>query len=103
MNIKSMRDPDFLNAVIENAGALVIVLDHNGHIHRFNAACEKLSGYTFADVANKFPWDIFLLPEEADNVRNTVFNAHLSNPNAELNQYEPLAYQIRRTSIDRVV
>lgn len=82
-----MRDPDFLNAVIENAGALVIVLDHNGRIHRFNAACEKLSGYTFAEVVNKFPWDILLLPEEADNVRKAVFNAFSSNSNAELKQY----------------
>lgn len=84
---KTMHDPEFLNAIIENAGTLVIVLDHEGRIHRFNAACEKLSGYTFAEVANKFPWDIFLLPEEADNIRKSAFNAHLNDQKSELNQY----------------
>ncbi len=87
MNKKSMRDPDFLNAIIENVGALVIVLDHAGRIYRFNAACEKLSGFTFAEVEGKFPWDIFLPAEDADTVRAAAFVAHVNNPQTALNQY----------------
>lgn len=60
MNKKAMRDPDFLNAIIENVSALVVVLDHEGRICRFNTACEKLGGFTFVEVKDKFPWDIFL-------------------------------------------
>lgn len=59
MNKKAMRDPDFLNAIIENVDALVVVSDHEGRICRFNATCEKLSGFTFVEVKDKFPWDIF--------------------------------------------
>ncbi|MDP3282239.1 MAG: PAS domain S-box protein, partial [Nitrosomonas sp.] len=87
MNKKSMRDPDFLNAIIENVGALVIVLDHEGRIYRFNAACEKLSGFTFAEVEGKFPWDIFLPAADADAIRTVAFVAHVNNPQTALNQY----------------
>ncbi|MBK6957072.1 MAG: PAS domain S-box protein [Nitrosomonas sp.] len=87
MNKKSMRDPDFLNAIIENVGALVIVLDHEGRIYRFNAACEKLSGFTFAEVEGKFPWDIFLPAADADAIRTAAFVAHVNNPQTALNQY----------------
>lgn len=87
MNRKVMRDPDFLNAIIENAGALVIVLDHEGHIHRFNAACEKLSGLTFSKVQGKFPWDIFLPPEGANTLSKAAFNAYINYPHAAPNPY----------------
>lgn len=87
MNRKVMRDPDFLNAIIENAGALVIVLDHEGRIHRFNTACEKLSGFTFTEVQGKFPWDIFLPPEDAKAIRKAAFDAHINDPHAAPNQY----------------
>lgn len=87
MNRKVMRDPDFLNAIIENAGALVIVLNHEGRIHRFNTACEKLSGFTLTEVQGKFPWDIFLPPEDAKTIRKAAFNAHINDPHATPNQY----------------
>lgn len=87
MNKKSMRDPDFLNAIIENVGALVIVLDHEGRIYGFNAACEKLSEFTFAEVEGRFPWDIFLPAEDADTVCAATFVAHVNNPQTALNQY----------------
>ena len=87
MNKKAMRDPDFLNAIIENVGALVIVLDHAGRIYRFNTACEKLSGFTFAEVEGKFPWDIFLPAEDSDAIHTAAFVAHVNNPQTALNQY----------------
>ena len=87
MNKKAMRDPDFLNAIIENVGALVIVLDQDGRIYRFNDACEKLSEFTFAEVEGKFPWDILLPAEDADIVRATAFVAHVNNPQPALKQY----------------
>jgi len=62
-------------AVIDNAGALVIVLDREGRIVRFNIACERVSGYRAEEVMGKFPWDTVLPPEDAQLIRQTAFEA----------------------------
>lgn len=63
------------NAVIENAGALLVVLDREGRIVRFNRRCEITSGYRFDEVCGKFPWETVLPPEEAETVRKNAFEA----------------------------
>lgn len=68
------------NAVIENAGALVVVLDSEGRIMRFNHRCELISGYTFEEVSGRFPWDTVLAPEDADAVRKNAFEALANDP-----------------------
>lgn len=67
------KERDFVNAVLDTAGALVVVLDTQGHIVRFNRACEKTTGYRFEEVMHRPFWEIFLVPEEMDAVR-TVFD-----------------------------
>lgn len=74
---------NFTGAVLDNAGALLLVLDREGHIRRFNRACEALSGYTFAEAEGRYPWDFLLLPEERDRVRKHVLLA-LDNQREEL-------------------
>ncbi|UCF04701.1 MAG: PAS domain S-box protein [bacterium] len=58
------RERNFVSAILDTAGALVIVLDTKGRVVRFNRACEEISGYTFDEVKGKKFWDIFLLPQE---------------------------------------
>lgn len=60
---------DFAEAVMDTVGALIIVLDHDGRIVQFNRACETLTGYDFEEVNGRHVWDLFLLPEERDDVR----------------------------------
>lgn len=78
------KDPvlreEFLDAVLENAGALIVVLDHEGRIRRFNRACEKLSGYAFAEVEGRFPWETFLPPEDAESIRKKAFEPLARDP-----------------------
>lgn len=58
----------FTESVLQTIASLVVVLDHNGKIVRFNAACEQLTGYSSAETMGQHVWD-FLLPEsEVDNV-----------------------------------
>ena len=66
------RERDLLSAVLDTAGALVVVLDRQGRIVRFNRACETATGYSFAEVRGRALWDLFLVPEEVPPVR-TVF------------------------------
>jgi PAS domain S-box-containing protein len=67
------QERDFTAAVMHTLGALVVVLDHEGRIIRFNHACETVTGFSFVEVEGKPFWDILLLPEDLDSVR-TVFN-----------------------------
>jgi diguanylate cyclase (GGDEF)-like protein/PAS domain S-box-containing protein len=71
------------NAILENAGALVVVLDREGRIRRFNRACEELTQYSFEEVEGDFVWDHFLTPEERDSVREDAFNALARNPHSQ--------------------
>ncbi len=66
------KEHDFTTAVLNTSGALVLVLDREGRIVRFNQACETITGYTFLEVKDRPIWELFLLPEEFDDVK-TVF------------------------------
>jgi PAS domain S-box-containing protein len=68
------KERDFTSAVLSTAGALVVVLDRQGRIIRFNRACEKLTGYFFQEVKGKCFWDLFLLPNEIDQVKDVFEN-----------------------------
>lgn len=60
---------DFSNAVMDTAGALMVVLDREGRIVRFNRECEQVTGYTEKEVLGRHIWDFLLLPEEMSPVR----------------------------------
>lgn len=62
------RERDFVTAIMDTAGALIMVLDREGRIVRFNPACEHLIGYTFTEVEGQRFWDLFPLPEERHEV-----------------------------------
>ena len=68
------------SAILDQAGALVVVLDREGRIRRFNRACEELTGYSFAEVEGRFVWDFLLTPEEREQVHQEAFNAFARNP-----------------------
>lgn len=78
---------NFNAAVLENAGALVVVLDRRGRIRRFNRAAEQLSGHRFAEVEGKYPWETVLPPDEAKKIRREAFEALARNPRASSDQY----------------
>jgi PAS domain S-box-containing protein len=65
--LKSERD--FVAGVLDTVGAMVIVLDTEGRIVRFNRACEKLTGYAFREVAGRHFWDLVLAPDDAERVK----------------------------------
>jgi len=66
------RERDFISAVLDTASTLVIVTDREGRFVRFNQACERLTGYTFAEVEGKPYWDLFIDPEDAPRVQAAV-------------------------------
>lgn len=66
------QERDFSAALIDTVDALIIVLDAQGRIVRFNHVCEEISGYTYAEVCNRQVWDMLLPPEEIDAVQSAL-------------------------------
>jgi PAS domain S-box-containing protein len=66
---KLWQERDFVSAVLDTAATLVLVLDTQGRIVRFNRTCEQITGYSFAEVRGKPFWDLFIAPEELEAVQ----------------------------------
>lgn len=62
------KESSFTAAVLDTAGALIMVLNVRGEIIRFNHTCELLSGYHFNEVSGRVFWEIMLPQEEHDQM-----------------------------------
>jgi PAS domain S-box-containing protein len=65
------RERDFSSAVLDTAGALVVVLDKEGRITRFNRECEVVTGYTSGEVFGRTLWEFLIPGDELESVRQT--------------------------------
>jgi PAS domain S-box-containing protein len=63
------KERNFSNAVLETAGALVVVLDNEGRIKTFNRTCEEITGYKDEEVIDRPLWELLIPPEELSGVR----------------------------------
>ena len=63
------QERNFISAVLNTVGALVIVFDSQGKVIRFNQACEQTTGYSFDEVRGRYFWSLFLIPEEVESVK----------------------------------
>jgi PAS domain S-box-containing protein len=82
------QERDFTSTILDTAASLVIVLDPEGRIVRFNRNCELVTGYTFDRVRHKYFWDVLLPPEEIESVKNVFSNLKLGDfPNSYENYW----------------
>ncbi|MDA8384468.1 MAG: PAS domain S-box protein [Betaproteobacteria bacterium] len=65
---------NFSAAVLETVGALVVVLDRAGRIVRFNRECEKLTGFSAAEVLGRPVWELLIPANEVARVKQTFAN-----------------------------
>lgn len=65
---------NFVSAILNTVDALIVVLDPEGKIVRFNQACKKKTGYTFQEVQGKHVWDLFLIPGEVELVKSVFMD-----------------------------
>lgn len=70
-------EKDFVNAIVEAAGPIVMVLDRNSCVVRFNHIAEKATGYSFEEIKGRPIWD-FLIPPETINSCKNLFNELIS-------------------------
>src|SRR5262249_6908602 len=71
------EERNVLSTLLDTVGALVVVLDPEGRILRFNRACELVSGYDFAEVEGRYLWNLFIAPEKVDELRTLLRNMRL--------------------------
>jgi len=69
------RERDFAEGLIETAQTIVLVLDTQGRIVRFNPYMEEISGYALADVQGKDWFTTFLPERDRERVRRIFMNA----------------------------
>jgi PAS domain S-box-containing protein len=63
------EERNVVSAILDTVGALVVVLDPEGRIIRFNRAGEQSTGYCSAEVAGRRIWDLFMVPEEVEGFK----------------------------------
>jgi PAS domain S-box-containing protein len=63
------EERNFATAVVDTVGALVLVLDPDGRIVRFNSACEQTTGYRASEVIGGRVWDLLVIPDERERFR----------------------------------
>ncbi|MEG4999943.1 PAS domain S-box protein [Microcoleus sp. B4-D4] len=76
-----------IKKVIDTSACLIVVLDSQGRIVRFNQACEKTTGYSAAEVVDKYVWDLFLIPEEIEPVQTVFAKLNAENYYSEYQNY----------------
>ncbi len=64
-----LRERSLTEAIVDTSGTLILVLDREGRITRFNRACEALTGYHAAEVTGRPFWELFLRPDDVAPVR----------------------------------
>src|SRR3984957_5198064 len=77
------QERNVLSAILDTVGALIVVLDPEGRIVRFNRACEQTTGYSFADVQGKYIWELFLAAEEIEDFKVLLQQSRSGHPPKE--------------------
>ena len=54
------RERNFISAILETTGALIVVFDPQGRFLRINSAFEMTTGFSIMDIVGKYFWDELL-------------------------------------------
>jgi len=92
------EERNVVSGILDTVGALVVVLDPEGCIIRFNRAGEQSTGYSFAEVAGQKMWDLLMVPEEVETFKAS-FEQLCSDQKP--NSYE--GYLLRRDGERRLI
>jgi PAS domain S-box-containing protein len=91
------QERNVVSAILDTVGALVVVLDPDGRITRFNRACELTTGYSLEEVRGKYIWN-FLVPEEVER-----FKLIFSQLSADLLPEDYQSYWVTRHGVKRLI
>jgi PAS domain S-box-containing protein len=75
------------SAILDTVGALVVVLDPEGRIVRFNRACERITGCKFEEVQGRRLGEMFFAPEAPEKFRSALHQLTAGAPVADHESY----------------
>ncbi len=75
---------NFITAILETVGALVIVVDAHGQVIRVNAACAMISGYSSEELAAHRSLDFLVAPEDMNRVHAAISYLGADSPSVPL-------------------
>ncbi len=76
------RSRDFIAAILDTAGAIIVVVDIDGRIQLFNGTAERVSGWTAEEAIGQSVFELLLAPEDrgaAAQVISDTANGALTN------------------------
>lgn len=63
------QEQSFVTSILNATNSLIIVVDKQGQMVRFNKACESLTGYSLDEVRDSVFWELLVMPEDRERVR----------------------------------
>jgi PAS domain S-box-containing protein len=63
------HERNFVSAILNTVGTLIMVLDLEGRLVQFNRACEQTTGQRFDEVKGTLAWELFPALEDRDRFR----------------------------------
>ncbi|HEY9653124.1 MAG TPA: PAS domain S-box protein [Coleofasciculaceae cyanobacterium] len=83
-----IEERNFVSAILDIAGALIVVCDREARFISINPACEKLTGYSLNELQGISPWDMLLIPEEIEAVKSIFHELQVTqSPNGNENYW----------------
>ena len=64
------EERNFVSAILNTVGTLIIVLDVDGRVQQFNRACEQITWHRFDEFKGASAWDLFPVAEERQRFRH---------------------------------
>jgi PAS domain S-box-containing protein len=92
------EERNVVSTILDTVGAMVVVLDLEGHIIRFNRACEQMTGYSFVEVEGKCIWDLLPVSDDAER-----FKTSFQETRANQRPYEYEGGWVSRDGTQRVI
>lgn len=71
-SVQLRRECNFIDTILDTVAAPVIVVDAEGRLVRFNAACNAVTGYDLAEFLGTPDWQILIPPEEIAGVQAII-------------------------------
>lgn len=64
------QERNFNHAILDSAGSIILVINRQAEIIRFNSQAEAFTGFDLSEVVGRpYFWERFLQPEQRENVR----------------------------------
>jgi len=77
----------FAEQVVSEVNSLVVILDRNGRVQRFNRLCEEVTGKREVDVIGRSAFELFMSPEQGEQSRTNITGFFASNHSFAVERY----------------